>query len=93
MTAPTTPEAVLAAAIEDHFATGRHGWSYESCATAVVISLPPGWCGHEKLADHELIPLLESCTYDIPISAGDVSVLSSRLAHSPVRLARRGTPK
>jgi hypothetical protein len=41
-----TPEAALAAAIEDHFATGRHGWSYESCATAVVMSLPPGWCGH-----------------------------------------------
>ncbi len=47
MTTRDTPEAALAAAIEDHFATGRHGWSYESCATAVVMSLPPGWCGHD----------------------------------------------
>jgi hypothetical protein len=42
-----TPDAALAAAIEDHFATGRHGWSYGSCATAVVMSLPLGWCGHD----------------------------------------------
>jgi NTP pyrophosphatase (non-canonical NTP hydrolase) len=49
--------------------------------------LTPPRCGHRKLADHELIPLLESCTYDIPISSGDVAVLSSRLAHSPIRMA------
>jgi hypothetical protein len=33
-----TPKA-LGSAIEDHFATGRHGWSYTSCATAVVMAL------------------------------------------------------
>jgi hypothetical protein len=56
-------------------------------ARRVLAALPRDWCGHRRLADHELIPLLESCTYDIPISSGDVAVLSSRLAHSPVRMA------
>jgi len=49
-----TPKA-LAAAIEDHFATGRHGWSYTSCATAVVMAIS-GVAGEESDVTHADAP-------------------------------------